>query len=228
MEKFKFHGQANKGVFFFKGKRFNYYNHTYNGVGINERTIEIPIIHDIFSKYQGKDILEIGHTLGHYLQSYNHDIVDKCEEAEGVTNIDIVDFVPSKKYDLIFSISTMEHVGNDKEFGEKPNQRKAKEAIEKCITWLKPGGQFVMTWPLGANTALDDQVYNKEIIFDELYCFGRESTSVNHWWFTSFRTGYKSDLKGVSLPIKDTEGKMQNVGIYFFLAIGIKYAKEKE
>jgi hypothetical protein len=73
---------------------------------------------------------------------------------------------------------------------------------------------------------LDKQVYEKDIEFDELYCFGRESTSSNHWIFTSYETGYKSDLKGVRMPIKDIKGDMKDIGIYFFLAVGIKYSKE--
>jgi hypothetical protein len=223
IETFRFRGKSNSGVFFFKGKPYQYYNHTYNAVGLNERTIEIPIINGYFEKYRGKDVLEIGHTLGHYLTKYDHDIVDKCEEAPGVTNVDIVDFEPTKKYDLIFSISTMEHVGNDEAFEESPDKDKVKVAFDRCVSWLKPDGAFICTFPLGFNYHLDTRVMNGEIKFDELYCFGRESSTINHWIFTSFETAYKSDLKVMRTSIKDINGVLQPFTICFFVAIGIIY-----
>ena len=44
---------------------------------------------------------------------FEHDIVDKYEKKKGIINQDIVDYKPDKKYDLIISISTLEHVGWD-------------------------------------------------------------------------------------------------------------------
>jgi SAM-dependent methyltransferase len=217
----------NKGSFFFKGKQFNYYDHPYNAVGMNERTVEIPIASSYFEKYRGKDVLEVGHTLGHYLNSYNHDIVDKCEEAKGVTNIDIIDYEPNKKYDFIFSISTIEHIGNDPVFDEQFEVNKINKAVDKCFSLLKPGGLFLCTFPVGFNKNLDSKIKNKEIQFDELYTFGREGTLVNHWLFTSFETAYNSDLKNTHIGIKDLEGNIQPFNIWFFVCIGMIYNKEK-
>jgi len=63
-------------------------------------------------KYRGKNILEIGNVLSRHIK-LEHDILDKYETAKGVINEDIVDFKSEKKYDLIISISTLEHVGWD-------------------------------------------------------------------------------------------------------------------
>jgi len=51
-------------------------------------------------------------VLSHYF-AVKHDIVDKYEIAPSVVNEDLVNFKPGKKYDLIVSISTLEHVGWD-------------------------------------------------------------------------------------------------------------------
>ena len=88
---------------------------------------------------------------------FQHDIVDKYEKAEGVINQDVVDFQPAEnendKYDLIVSISTIEHVGWD----ETPRDpKKIPRALENLTTkCLAPRGEIVVTLPLGYNTYLD-------------------------------------------------------------------------
>lgn len=59
-------------------------------------------------------MLEVGNVLSHYFPIH-HDIVDKYEVCPGVINQDIADFLPQEKYDLILSISTVEHVGWDEQ-----------------------------------------------------------------------------------------------------------------
>ena len=59
-----------------------------------------------------KNIFEVGSVLSHYFP-INHDVLDKYEKGHGVINQDVVDFKPHNKYDLIVSISTLEHVGFD-------------------------------------------------------------------------------------------------------------------
>src|SRR6266516_2600109 len=90
------------------GKAYRYFDtvKTWHG----ERAVEIPLVMDMVRKYQGKNILEVGNVLSHHVR-FEHDTLDKYEIAEGVTNADIVDFTSEKKYDLIVSISTLEHVG---------------------------------------------------------------------------------------------------------------------
>jgi cyclopropane fatty-acyl-phospholipid synthase-like methyltransferase len=51
-------------------------------------------------------------VLSHYYH-ITHDVVDKYEKGKNIINQDIVDFTPNERYDLIVSISTMEHVGWD-------------------------------------------------------------------------------------------------------------------
>ena len=42
-----------------------------------------------------------------------HDVLDKYEKGNNVINDDVVSFSTEVKYDLIVSVSTLEHVGWD-------------------------------------------------------------------------------------------------------------------
>ena len=106
------------GTFILQGRPYRYFYHPYNTTWKNERAVEIPIILDKiqFYHYQGGRILEVGNVLSNYVH-FQHDIIDKYDKSEGVINQDVVDFQPAEnendKYDLIVSISTIEHVGWD-------------------------------------------------------------------------------------------------------------------
>lgn len=125
--------KLNRG-FVFQGKKYKYFYHRYNRTWTNERAVEIPIIREIWKENKGKEVLEIGNVLSHYF-SVNHDIVDKYEKAKSIINEDVVNLKPSKKYDLIISISTLEHVG----FDEEPKEpEKILRAIENLKNLLSP------------------------------------------------------------------------------------------
>ena len=98
------------GYFFFRGEKLSYLRHAYNQAFENERTVEVPIIWDIVKKSGAARILEIGNVLQNYHPEARHDVLDKYEKGKGVINEDVAQFRPDKKYDLIVSISTMEHV----------------------------------------------------------------------------------------------------------------------
>ncbi len=224
---FTFHGTQNIGTFSFKGLQYQYFNHAYNGVGINERTIELPIAYHYLNKYKNKDILEVGNVMGHYIPiEIKRDIVDKYEIENDVINIDIMDYCPNKKYDFILSVSTMEHIGNGGQ--EILNPSKGIDAINKLQNMLKPNGLFLCTFPAGVNYHLDYGIKDGKIKFDELYCFARESTTINHWHFSKFDTAFESPTKGVQMPIKATDGNFYDTGIYFFLFICFKYGGTNE
>jgi hypothetical protein len=127
--------------------------------------------------HQGKDILEFGNVLSHHLK-FEHDILDKYENAKGVINEDIVDFKPEKKYDLIVSISTLEHVGWD----ERPrDDLKILRAIENLKTLITSrGGTIIITLPLGYNPVLDQLLKDGIIRFSKQYNLLRISKG-NEW-----------------------------------------------
>ncbi len=98
--------------FTFNKRTYRYFCHSYGSTWANERAVEVPIIWEEVRKHEAQRILELGNVLSHYYPVH-HDIVDKYEKSAGVTNVDILDLDTSKDYDLIVSISTVEHIGCD-------------------------------------------------------------------------------------------------------------------
>lgn len=165
-------------TFEFNGKRYNYFNANYNRASTNERTVEIPIVMQYVNENKNKKILEIGNVLPYYF-SFPHDVLDKYEVSNNVINEEIVSFNTNKKYDLIVSVSTFEHIGYD----ENPVEpEKVILAIKKTKDLLQNGGLAVITVPIGHNPVVDRLLKNKEY-FDELYFLKR--ISKNNTWIQS-------------------------------------------
>jgi hypothetical protein len=169
-------------TFEFQGIRYHYFIHRHNTTWRNERCVEIPIVRKIVQEHQGKRILEVGNVLSHY-NPVKHDIVDKYEVSSGVINQDVVDYRPSMRYDLIVSISTMEHVGWDEDprdrlmiLGEPVKILRALENLQEC---LAPGGTMVITIPVGYNPQLDKSLAEGRIDFIKRLCLKR--ISKNKW-----------------------------------------------
>jgi SAM-dependent methyltransferase len=149
--------------FTFNGKRYRYFCHRYNTTWRNERAVEVPIIREMVDEHQGKRVLEVGNVLSHYFP-VRHDILDKYEKARGVINRDVVGFRPRDKYDLIVSISTLEHVGRDEEVRDPEKILRAIENLRKC---LAPKGMMAVTLPLGYNRDMDEMLIDGRLRFDE-------------------------------------------------------------
>jgi hypothetical protein len=146
--------------FTFNGRQYRYNRSMY------ERAIELPIIINIIQeefKDRKINMLEVGNVLSdpkYELPSGiiipAHDIVDKYEKRPGVISKDIMDYWPEgKMYDLIVSISTIEHIGFD---DDDRNPDKIPQTIERLKAMLAPGGKFVFTVPTGYNPDLDSKV----------------------------------------------------------------------
>ncbi|MBU4246198.1 MAG: hypothetical protein ABIF85_03885 [Nanoarchaeota archaeon] len=163
-------------TFEINGKQYPYFYHIHNVTWKNERAVELSVALESLKKYEGKKILEIGNVLSHYIP-ITHDVVDKYEIADGVINEDVVDYKPSKKYDLILSISTMEHVGWDEEPKDPNKIPRAIENLKKC---LSPGGAIIVTMPLGENPYLDELIKKRKIQFKKQYFLKRVSKN-NDW-----------------------------------------------
>ena len=164
------------GTFALHGRTYRYLYHHHNTTWKNERAVEVPIILEKIKSYQGGRILEVGNVLSHYVH-FQHDIVDKYDKADGVINQDVVDFQPTEKYDLIVSISTIEHVGWD----ETPRDpKKIPLALENLTGCLASGGEMVVTVPLGYNTYLDKLLKEDKMCFTEQYYLKRISDD-NKW-----------------------------------------------
>ena len=155
--------------FTFNGKTYNYFKHPYNKTWINERIVEVPIIWDIVEPIKGK-ILEVGNVLQHYF-NINHTIIDLREKMAGVLNQDICTFKPNNtKYDLIVSISTLEHVGKEP---------KIIQAFDNLKSLLAPKGSLVFTIPTSWNPEMDVAV-QKAFKITDLKALKR-TTADNQW-----------------------------------------------
>jgi SAM-dependent methyltransferase len=141
----------------------------------NERAVEIPIARDFLRGRTG-EILEVGNVLSNYC-AFAHDVVDKYEKAPGVMNEDIVTYAPGKKYDVIVTISTLEHVGWD----EQPREpEKLARAIACLKELLAPGGELIATLPLGYNPTVDQMLREGRTGFSKLRFLKRVSGD-NAW-----------------------------------------------
>ena len=165
-----------KRFFLFQDNRYLYFYHKYNTTWLNERAVEVPIVMDYIKKFSGKEILEVGNVLSHYYPT-KWTILDKFEKAQGVINTDIVDYNPEHKYDLVISISTLEHVGYD--------DVKIPEKIIIAISnlrdnCLKKGGKIVVTMPLGYNKEMDKLLLSGKLGFTMEYYLKRISRD-NKW-----------------------------------------------
>ncbi|PIY80006.1 MAG: hypothetical protein COY80_05135 [Candidatus Pacebacteria bacterium CG_4_10_14_0_8_um_filter_42_14] len=162
--------------FSFQGKKYHYFCHKYNSSHLNERAVELPIVWAEVQRYKSYEVLEIGNVLSHYFPT-KHLVVDKYEVAPGIINKDVVEFKTKKKFKLIISISTLEHVGWDEEVKSKG---KIPQAIRHLQTLLAPGGTLFITLPLGYNSYLDEHLRTGKIKFDETFYMERVS-KFNSW-----------------------------------------------
>lgn len=160
-------------VFNFDGRMFPYFMHSYHGTYRNERAIEIPIILGFIKGTE--QMLEVGNVLNHYV-ALPHDTVDKYEKFPGVINEDVTTYAPDKTYDLIVSISTLEHVGWD----ETPKDpRKFYLALDNMRRLTRPGGRIIFTIPFGWNEFLDAEIFSGRIPASQAWYMKR--TGIQSW-----------------------------------------------
>lgn len=145
------------GSFSFDGLRLAYFYDRYNLTWLNERAVEVPLARRALAR--GGRRLEVGNVLAHYGHR-DHEIVDKYERAPGVRNVDVLALDPDLRWDVVISISTVEHVGLD---DEPFDPRRAVEAVRLLAGAVAPGGELLITVPVGYNTALDDGLLAGEV-----------------------------------------------------------------
>lgn len=198
-------------TFIFQGKTYSYFYHLYNRTVAGERIVEIPIAKNLLDRYRGEAILEVGNVLSHYYP-VSHTILDKYEKGKGVINEDVVDFSFGRKFDLIISISTMEHVGHS--YGEKYNSSKFLKGVANLVKHLKKDGVLVITCPVFYNPVITKLIFSKKMPFTESYFMERVSY-LNEWKQVGFK----------DLPRKHSyDGHFANAN---FLYIGVYTNKRK-
>ncbi len=152
-------------TFTFRGRDYRYVCHWYNTTFDNERAVELALAIDALRSAQGKRVLEIGNVLSHYVTA-RHNILDKYEKGVGVMNEDIVGFRPPQPYDLIVSLSTIEHVGLDEQPQDLDKILRAEKSIRRI---LAPGGRALITIPVGYNPHADRLLQSGKLFPDQAY-----------------------------------------------------------
>jgi hypothetical protein len=145
----------------FEGAALEYFYAKYNITWVTERVLEVPIGLHCLKRAGPAQTLEVGNVLGHYIQP-GHTVLDKFERAPGIVNEDILEFRPGRKFDLIISISTFEHIGYEDDGPSDPEKIRA--AIAACQRLLSPQGRLVITVPFGYNASMDQYIAEGRIL----------------------------------------------------------------
>lgn len=127
-----------------------------------ERGIELAIGKRALMGRDASDVLEVGNVLpwaGHD----DHLVVDKYEQGPRVVNEDIVNFRSDRKYELIISISTLEHVGWDE---EPVDAAKAARALLNMPSMIADGGSMLVTIPVDFHPEFEDFFVSDDAPFD--------------------------------------------------------------
>jgi SAM-dependent methyltransferase len=157
----------------------------------SERIVEVPFVLQYVSGAAGAEILEVGNVL-HRFVNFPHEVLDKYEQAPGVMNADAESFNPGRRYDLIVSVSTLEHIG----FDEFPREAgKLSRAIHNLQRLLKPGGVLVFTCPLGYNPELDALLSSSSLLAKRQF-FVRRISILNLWTQVTLMEGSRHRYAG--------------------------------
>jgi hypothetical protein len=166
-----YHMITKRGWFIHDKRYFKYFIHWYNHTWDNSRKIEMPVFLDLYYKNMGKEMIEVGNVLSHYIP-ITHTVLDKYEKAKYVINEDIIDYKPEKKYDVVLSCSTLEHVGFDEEDKDQDGFLKAVNNIKKNV--LKDGGVLVFSVPVGYNHDVDRVLAYGLLHFDSVTHYSQD------------------------------------------------------
>ena len=98
--------------------------------------------------YPRDDVLEVGNVLS-FAGVTGHTVVDKYDRGDGVLNVDIMEYRPSKRFSLVLSISTLEHIGWD----EDP--REPEKASDTMRLMCDMGDSVLITIPVGWHRQLE-------------------------------------------------------------------------
>lgn len=159
--------------------------------GINERIVEIPFVSAFLLNHatQGARILEVGNVLKKSIH-YSRVILDKYERGPGIVNGDAADFSPKLPFDLIASISTLEHVGWD-EPSQDPSR--SKRTFENLFyNCLADGGHMIVSVPLGYNPKVDE-LFMSDPLGTGRRVFLKRVSSFNEWIQVPFDDRWRSE-----------------------------------
>ena len=113
-----------------------------------ERGLELALAERSSSRHAPAATLEVGNVLA-FAGVTGHTVVDKYEAGEKVLNVDIMEYRPERKFGLVISISTVEHIGWD----EEPREPGKAAAALDVMAGL--GDALLITMPVGYHRELE-------------------------------------------------------------------------
>lgn len=148
----------------------------------NERDIETPWACRILGNAHGR-VLEVGNATQWITAHPHRTIVDRWDPTPHVTiplhHTDIVNW-HGGPYDLIVSISTLEHVGTDPQ--EEQDPAKAVVALGHCYgSLLARGGEMAFTVPCGYHPRLQNYVLGSLCDWTDVRLMGRDDQFSTEW-----------------------------------------------
>jgi hypothetical protein len=173
-------------TFSFDGATLKYFYAKYNITWVTERVLEVPIGMHCIQRAGEENSLEVGNVLSHYFPP-KHAILDKFEKGPGIINEDILDYRPDRKFDLVLSISTFEHIGYEDD--GPPDAEKIRSAIAACQRLLSAKGRLVITVPFGYNPYMDRYIAEGQINPDRVSYY--EKTNKLDWISTTKEAALK-------------------------------------
>jgi len=157
------------GSFHFDGGEYEYLLHRHRITWANERAVEIPIALRFLAEHRPEDVLEVGNVLSHYVET-RHRVVDKYDSDPRVERLDVLEIPRAARYQLVLSVSTLEHVGWDESPRDPDKFLHAVEHLEACLV---PGGRLVFTVPLGYNAWVDRLLAEGRVRLTRVACLER-------------------------------------------------------
>lgn len=149
------------GSFIYNGRVYPYLHDGYNITRFTERAAEIPVAFGLLNN--AKCVMEVGAVLPHYLPNWPencHVCIDLYEQFPYVINADVLTFEPDLLFDLVISISTLDHLKSADE---------VRAAVARMKSWAAPGGVVFVTLPanqppeVGGGAWLDDLILSGDL-----------------------------------------------------------------
>ena len=170
--------------FTYQGRKYPYHPNLSTA-----RAVELPLAMEVMERFKGCRILEVGNVLSNHFEEMTHAVVDKYQ---GPIKQDIVDYT-APTYDLVISISTIEHIGFDEHryAGYPVVQEPCKFVL--ALGRLKDlGSELFCTWPMSYNLNLDVwTLARSRSLFDDISFMKRVSRS-NRWEEAGWEDAYEA------------------------------------
>ena len=148
----------------------------YNQPQTNERTVELPILFRLLAQAEqaGQTVLEVG-AVSPYYRQVEHEVCDPYDEKATlpVSLFDVAD-----PYDVVVSISTLEHVGLPEYGSQSSDPGLALEAVAHLKALARH--LLLFTIPLGHHAELDRAVLAGELGITLASYLMRQDWH-NHW-----------------------------------------------